>query len=112
MSSGNSTNWKWALKGGVGFVVVILVATSIFGGNEQAEFALRVLLQWTIIGYGVSEGYQSRYRTVPMLAAVLVILGGCYGWYLVWTGNEAFTNLLYLGLVGGGLLGIRVRNTR
>ncbi|QRV16969.1 hypothetical protein JMJ58_08930 [Haloterrigena salifodinae] len=111
MEVSNKTPWKSALKRGVIFITIILFIGSFFD-NGQSILALRFLIQIAVVAYGASAGYQHRNRTVPMVASLLLVIGGGYGCYLVWTGSEAFTNLLYLGLVGVGLLGVRDPDSR
>ncbi|QLG49860.1 hypothetical protein [Natrinema halophilum] len=108
MADGLMTSTKSTVKIGFGIVIVALVLGSLLVGSEQAEFGLQILVQAAILTYGVSEAYQWRQQATPMIASILLVIGGGYGCYLVWMGANAFTNVLYLGLVGGGLLGVRI----
>ncbi len=108
MADGLAKRSKSAVKIGLGVVVCTLVLGSLRIGSERAEFALRILVQAAILAYGVNEAYQRRQQGIPASAAVLLIIGGGYGCYLVWIDITTFTNVLYLGLVGGGLLGVRI----
>lgn len=101
-----SRDWKLTLKRGFILIIVVLFISSFFD-NGQSVLALRFLIQAAVVAYGASEGYRHINQTVPMVASLLIVIGGCYGCYLVWAGSEAFTDLLYLGLVGVGLLGVR-----
>ncbi|NUB90192.1 hypothetical protein HTZ84_17040 [Haloterrigena sp. SYSU A558-1] len=105
------TNWKSTLKRGYILIVIILLLGSVFD-NGQSVLALRFLIQIAVVVYGASAGYRHRNQTVPTIAALLIAIGGGYGCYLVWGGSEAFTNLLYLGLVGVGFLGDRAQDSR
>lgn len=105
---------SWRSKLTRGFVIVIfgLVFASFLVDSEGAALALRAIVQLAIIAYGIGKGYRHVGWTVPAIASALVVIGGVYGCYLVWSGDQAFTDLLYLGLVGIGLLGIRAQDTR
>ncbi|WP_226039786.1 hypothetical protein [Natrinema sp. DC36] len=104
--------WKTALKVGFGTGILILVVLSLVAGSEAAETSLQGVIQIAIMAYGANEGLRYRDQTAPAIASVLLVIGGAYGCYLAWRGNEMFTNFLYLGLVGSGLLGVQVRDVQ